>query len=459
MKARTQPETLALRVPPHSIEAEQSVLGALLLDNLAWDRAADLLADGDFYRYEHRLIFGVIGALVTASRPADVITVFERLQANGKAEDAGGLVYLNALAQSVPSAANVGRYAEIVRDRAMRRRLIAAVDEASGIAWQDAGPCADALDSIASLFAAQERAQDRRAPQLLRNLVVRAIDRYQTIDDGTAPPAIETGVGPLDRMLGGGMRPGRLYGIAARPSVGKSSAARTIALHAAEAGHTTLLLSQEMPADEVTDAALSELGRLDGMRLQTGMGSSDDDWARVCDAGDRAARMPLYIDDQGSLTLVDIRRKARTVRGVRVVVLDYLQLCASTLKGKSTNDEVAEISKGLKALALELGVSIIVLSQLNRAVELRASKEPVLADLRDSGAIEQDLDVAVLLWTACDDDAGGQRLVGWKLAKNRSGRTGMFAMRWAPATNTWAESDEPLHTLSAGQQRRRGADL
>ena len=445
-------EVSRLLVPPHSIEAEQSVLGGLLLDNLAWDRAADLLTEGDFYRLEHRLIFTAIGTLVGASKPADVITVFEQLERHGKHEDAGGLAYLNSLAQSVPSASNIHRYAEIVRERSNRRKLIAAAGEALGTAW--AATDADAaIDTIAASFTALERGQQRRAPMPLKDLVVRAIDRYGDLADGRADPAMPTGIAPLDRMLGGGLRPGRLYGIAARPSVGKSSAARTMLLRLASAGVTTLLLSQEMPADEVTDAAIAELGRIDGMKLQTGQ-LDNEDWGRLVEAGDRAHGLPLHLDDEGALTLADIRRKVRAIKGVRVVALDYLQLCSSTLKGKSTNDELAEISKGLKALALALGIAIVVLSQLNRQVELRADKEPMLSDLRDSGAIEQDLDVAVLLWTAREGQEGEDRLVGWKVAKNRAGRKGVFGMRWNPSINDWRESTEPLRQ----DARRRGGE-
>jgi replicative DNA helicase len=235
--------------------------------------------------------------------------------------------------------------------------------------------------------------------------------------------------------------------------VGKSSAARTILLHLARAGVRTLLLSQEMDADELADALVAEAGRVNGTVLQSGR-FGDDDWGRIAEAVDELRALPLHIDDQGGLTLAQVRSKARSVNGLQVLAIDYLQLMVSTAKGKSTNDEVAELSKGLKALALELGIPIIVLSQLNRAVESRADKEPQLADLRDSGAIEQDLDVAVLLWTVKDDDES--RLVGWKVAKHRGGRKGVFAMRWRPAINDWCESGEPLRVES---RRLAGGDL
>lgn len=209
-----------------------------------------------------------------------------------------------------------------------------------------------------------------------------------------------------------------------------------------------LLLSQEMPNYEVLDALVSQAGRIDGIRLQTGQ-LADEDWGRMVEATTELQRLPLYLDDQGALTLAQVRRKARQVKGLKLLALDYLQLCSGTRKDRSTNDEIAEISRGLKALALEMDIPIIVLSQLNREVERREDKEPVLADLRDSGAIEQDLDVAILLWTA--REAEESRLVGWKVAKNRSGAKGTFAMRWSPATNLWLHSDEALRSQPRNQ--------
>jgi replicative DNA helicase len=450
-------EASALRVPPHSIEAEQSVLGGLLLDNLAWDRAADLLTEGDFYRLEHRLIFGAIGTLIAASKPADVITVFEQLRSLGKGDDVGGLSYLNSLAESVPSGSNVRRYAEIVRDRAMLRAVIAAADAMATAAFNPEGRDAAAvLDVAASAIGALDRRQQRKAPRLIGDLLAAALDRYTDLAEGRLAPGLSTGIAPLDRMLAGGLKRGKVYGIAARPSIGKSSAARTILFHQARAGVRTLLLSQEMDADEIADALVAEAGRVDGAALQTGR-FADDDWGRIAEAVDGLKAIPLHIDDQGGLTLAQVRSKARAVKGLQVLAIDYLQLMVSTVKGKTTNDELAEISKGLKALALEMGIPIVVLSQLNRDVEKRLDKEPQLADLRDSGAIEQDLDVAVMLWTAKEDDES--RLVGWKVAKHRGGPKGSFAMRWRPAVNEWRESAEPLrHAIGAGAKGTRGLD-
>lgn len=446
----------ALRVPPHSVEAEQSVLGGLLLEFSAWDKVGDLLVPPDFYRREHRDIFEAIGELVAASREADVITVHERLKQTGREGAEYSLAYLNSLAASVPSAANIRRYAEIVRERATLRALISAADNMATAAFNPSGRSAlEILDEAASVIGAFDRRSQRKAPRAVADLLAAAIDRYTDLAEGRAPAGMKTGIDPLDRLLAGGLRGGKVYGIAARPSVGKSSAARAILLHLARSGITTLLLSQEMPADELADALVAEAGRVDGSTLQSGQ-FDDQDWGRIAEAVDTLRAIPLHVDDEGGLTLAKVRVKARAVKGLQVLAIDYLQLLTSTLKNKTTNDEIGEISKGLKALALELNIPIVVLSQLNREVERRTDKEPVLSDLRDSGNIEQDLDVAVLMWTASEEEGSESRLVGWKVAKHRGGKKGTFAMRWKPAINEWRESFEPLRV--AAPKKSKGYD-
>jgi len=447
MNARTEPwadeEVSHLRVPPHSTEAEQAVLGALLLDPQAFDRVADVLHEGDFYVHAHRLVFAAVQALVMASKPADVVAVFERLQSAGKANDAGGLAYVNALAAGVAGASNARVHAEIVAEKALLRGVIAACDEGATTAFNPQGKApAEVLDLVAAKLSALERRGMRAEPKCVADLLGAALDRYTELAGGQRTPGIATGFAQLDGMLGGGLKPGKVYGIAARPSVGKSSSARSIAIRVAAAGHPVLILSQEMPQDEQTDCVLAELGHIDSEHLQTGQ-MGKEDWTRLFEAADQARRLPLHFDEQGGLTLGDIRAKARTVKGLQLLVLDYLQLCSTTLKGKTTNDEVAEISKGLKKLALEMRIPIIVLSQLNRDVEKRPGGEPQLSDLRDSGAIEQDLDVAILLWTAEEHADGYSRTVGFKVAKNRGGRKGRFAMRFDAPRYGWTDSVFP----------------
>ena len=445
MNAPTQPAYLVepegLHAPaqamPWSQEAEQSVLGGLMLDNGAWDRVADMLTEASFWHAAHRSIWAAIAGLVNANKPADILTVFDALGVS--ASDCGGLAYLNNLAQSVPSAANCRRYAEIVADRAAQRAVIAAADAALAIA-RETGEAGDKLDRIAAEFAGVQRGQMRKAPRRLSELALAAVDRYSDIAQGITASAWATGIAPLDRILNGGLRPGKSYCLAARPSVGKSSAARAIAINLAFAGHPVLLLSQEMPGEEVADCAISQIGGIESDRLQTGR-LSQEDWTGISRAVDDVAKLPIFVDDDGGLTISQIRGKARMVKGLRVLILDYLQLSTSTLKGANTNDQVAEISKGLKQLAMQMGIAVVVLSQLNRDVEKRSDKEPQLSDLRDSGAIEQDIDVAVMLWTV-REPSGGPRLVGWKVPKHRGGRKGRFGMWFDAPVYGWSDAGE-----------------
>lgn len=445
----------SLRVPPHSTEAEQSVLGALMVDNSAFDRASDLLTGAEFYRQSHRLIWAAIAELILASKPADVVTVFERLQAAGKAAEVDGLAYINSLASSVASAANVRRYAEIVAEKATRRALIQKADELAAMAWDGSKPVSDTLDHLGGALVSLQSTQMRKAPRRLSELLTPAVDRYNDLACGRAAPGMATGIPELDRLLNGGMKPGKVYGLAARPSVGKSSAARAIAINVAAAGHPVLLLSQEMPVDEVADCAIAQLGGIESAHLASGR-LTNEEWARLAQATDYGAGLPLWVDDDGGLTISQIRGKARMVKGLRLLVLDYLQLSTSTLKNATTNDQVAEISKGLKQLALQMGLAILVLSQLNRQVEQRADREPQLSDLRDSGAIEQDLDAAILLWTV-REPSDGPRLVGWKLAKHRGGSKGRWGMWFDAPVYAWQDAPGQLPAPGSTGGARGGA--
>jgi replicative DNA helicase len=434
-------------VPPYSLEAEQSVLGSLLVDPSNFNGVASLVTEESFFVGSHRAIWSAIQAKCNAGQACDPLTVFAALQEAGA--ETGGLPYLTQLASSVFGASPV-RHAGIVRERHLQRQIIGAAYKAIEIA-REPGAVAEKLDRISGAFQGIERTQMRKVPRHISELVIRAIDRYNDMADGKAPKAWPTGIQPLDRLLNGGIRPGKLYGVAARPSVGKSSAARSMAATLAAAGVTTLILSQEMPVDEVADCLVAQEGNLSGARIASGE-FEQEDWSRVVDAAEALRPMSLYVDDDGGLTINQIAAKCRDVKGLKVLVLDYLQLSQSTNTKATTNDQIAEISKGLKRLALNLDIAVIVLSQLNRDVEKRADKEPVLADLRDSGAIEQDLDVAILLWTAqMHEDS---RLVGWKVAKHRGGRIGTFGMRFTPSVYRWHESAEDLRAPPVAFKRK-----
>ena len=456
MSARdhTDDELAQLRIPPHSVEAEQSVLGGLLLDNSAWDRAGDILTEAHFYRHDHRLIFTAISALVSATKPADVITVYEHLRRTGKGDECGGMAYLNSLAASVPSSANIRRYAEIVRDRALLRTVITTANAAQDLAWTS-DDAAATIDRIGSMFGELQRHQVRRVPRSIADIAVERIAHYEALADGTATAGWPTHIPALDSRLNGGLRAGSLYILAARPSVGKSSLSQSIGLALARDGLPTLFLSQEMDSTEIADRGVSNAGRVSYSALLTGK-MTDDSWGRASDAMERLPPL-FHVDDQGALTLRDIRIKAKSVKGLKVLILDYLQLCASTRRDGNRNSEIEELTRGLKALAKELGIAILALSQLNRDVEKRAYKRPTLSDLRDSGAIEQDADVVMFLWPVREFEGEGRRIIGLGIDKNRQGRLGDVGLDFFGDTQRWGQSTADIRPTAA--VRKQSDDL
>ena len=430
-------EVARLRVPPHSTEAEQSVLGGLLIDNLAWDRCADLLTESDFYRYEHRHIFAAVGTLIGATKPADVITVFEVLQSLGKAEECGGLAYLNALAQSVPSAANVRRYAEIVRERAVLRKLISASDEIATAAFNPGGQAVSLIldDAEAKILRIGEEGSRGRVGFVgIAPLVKALLDRVDELDRNGPEEVtgIRTGFYDLDRMTAG-LQKGDLIVLAARPSMGKTAFALNIAEHVAvEEGLPVAIFSMEMGASQLALRLVGSLARIDQQHLRTGK-LRDDEWERLPPAATRLSAAPVFIDETSALTAAELRARARRLARqyggtLGLIVVDYLQL----MSGSSGSDEnratvLGEISRGMKALAKELQCPVLALSQLNRSVESRPDKRPMMSDLRESGAIEQDADVIMFIYR--DDyytkDASKEPGVAEiSISKQRNGPTG-----------------------------------
>ncbi len=404
----TSDDVARLRVPPHSIEGEQSVLGGLLLDNSAWDRASDLLIESDFYRHEHRLIFTSIAALVNASKPADVITVFEHLQNLGKAEDAGGLAYLNALAQSVPSAANIRRYAEIVRERAVLRKLVSASDAIATNALNPEGRTVSQIldEAEASIFKiGEEGSRNKQGFFGMDSLVVDLLDRVQELADNGAEEVtgVRTGFFDMDRMTAG-LQKGDLIILAARPSMGKTAFALNIGENVAvNEGLPVAVFSMEMGASQLALRMVGSLGRINQQRLRTGA-LQDEEWGRLSDAVERLKSAHIFIDETPALSPNELRARSRRLARrfggtLGLIIVDYLQL----MSGSSSNEEnratvIGEISRGLKALAKELQCPVIALSQLNRSVETRPDKRPMMSDLRESGAIEQDADVIMFIY-------------------------------------------------------------
>ncbi len=424
-----------LRVPPHSIEAESSVLGGLLLDNGAWDRVGDLLVDGDFYRHEHQLVYSAIGALVNASKPADVITVFEHLQSQGHAESVGGLGYLNSLAQYVPSASNIRRYAEIVRERAILRKLVSASDEIATQAFNPKGKPVDKIldEAEQKIFnIGEEGSRMKQGFQSMDSLVVELLDRVQEMADNPNDiTGVPTGFHDLDRMTSG-LQPGDLVVLAARPSMGKTAFAINIAEHVAlNEGLPVAVFSMEMGASQLAVRIVGSIGRVDQGHLRTGK-LTDEEWPRLTEAIERLRTVSLHIDETPGLTPSELRansrRLARQCGKLGLIVVDYLQLMSgsSGSDGDNRATELGEISRGLKMLAKELQCPVIALSQLNRGVEQRTDKRPMMSDLRESGAIEQDADIIMFIYR--DDyynkdskDPGVAEII---IGKQRNGPTG-----------------------------------
>ena len=442
----------SLRVPPHSAEAEQAVLGALLMDNAAFDRIGDVLQESDFYRVEHRVIWSAVAALVLASKPADVVTVYERLQSTGKAQDCGGLLYLNQLAQSVPGSSNARRYAEIVRERSVMRQLIALCDEAATGAFNPQDRSASAiLDDLSTKLRGIESRQLRQVPKLIGDVAMRRVDHINDLAAGNITPGWPTGIPTLDDLLQGGFRPGKVYVVGARPAVGKSSFTMHLGLHFARGGLPVLMLSQEMPEDELAERAMSSTGEISYSRIQRGT-LQDDDWSRLPATVEELGRLPFWLDDQPALRLADIRAKARMVKGLKVLILDYLQLSAGS--GKRTdnrNTEIEEITRGCKQLSKELGIAVVLLSQLGRDVDKRPDKRPQLSDLRDSGGIEQDADVVLLMFPGRAYDEV-TKLVGLDVAKQRGGPLGELVMAFEGRLQRWYETTAPLKGPNVKQE-------
>ena len=424
-----------LRVPPHSIEAESSVLGGLLLDNSAWDRMGDLLVDGDFYRHEHQLVYASIGALINASKPADVITVFEHLQNQGHAEAVGGLGYLNSLAQYVPSASNIRRYAEIVRERSILRKLVSASDEIATAAFNPKGRAVDKIldEAEQKIFnIGEEGSRMKQGFQSMDTLVVDLLDRVQEMADNPNDiTGVPTGFHDLDKMTSG-LQPGDLVVLAARPSMGKTAFAINIAEHVAlNEGLPVAVFSMEMGASQLAVRVVGSIGRVDQGHLRTGK-LTDEEWPRLTEAIERLRTVSLHIDETPGLTPSELRansrRLARQCGKLGLIVVDYLQLMSgsSGSDGDNRATELGEISRGLKMLAKELQCPVIALSQLNRGVEQRTDKRPMMSDLRESGAIEQDADIIMFIYR--DDyynkdskDPGVAEII---IGKQRNGPTG-----------------------------------
>ena len=430
------PAIAQLRVPPHSIEAEQSVLGGLLLDNEALDRVTDLISESDFYRSEHKLIFQQMSRLLERGKPADVITVSEAIEQAGLTDDTGGLAYLGELAANTPSAANIRRYAEIVRERAVLRHLVVAGDEIATDALNPLGRDAKELLDTAEqkVFAIAEMgAKTQQGFVHINPLLTQVVERIQELHDRDNPSditGVPTGFTDLDSKTSG-LQPGDLIIVAGRPSMGKTAFALNIAEHVAvDVGLPVAVFSMEMGGTQLAMRLLASIGRLDSHRVRTGR-LTDDEWSRLTYALGKLHEAPMHIDETGGMNPTDLRGRARRLKRqvgkLGLIVIDYIQLMGTTRQGENRATEVSEISRSLKALARELEVPIIALSQLSRKVEERTDKRPMMSDLRESGAIEQDADVILMMYREeyYKPDTPDKGMAEVIIGKQRNGPTGV----------------------------------
>jgi len=437
------------------IQAEYGVLGSMLLDALSFDRIAGIVAAEDFPATTNRTLFSVMSSMILAHKPVDVLTVHSELIHRGI--NSIDLQTINAIAQGGVTPRHAKRYAEAVRIASLERQLRSAIALADETA-DGPGELDERLERITSTFSAIAHRPGKRMPRHVSEIAINRIDYYTDLSMGNIPAAWRTGFSGLDSKLSGGMRPGKVYVLAARPKVGKTSLAAQIAMTAArDDSLPTLILTQEMPDTEVVDRGVANLGRVGYSGLLTGK-LSNDDWGCITEGVEALTKLPLWIDDQGGLTLADIRAKARSVKGLKLLVIDYLQLCSGSNPNRSTNrnSEIEEISRGIKALAKELDCAVLLLSQLNRRVDTSADKRPGLSDLRDSGAIEQDADAVIFLWFA--RMLGEHKLIGCDVAANRSGSTGEIALDFDGSRQRWCESTESIRVTvpikPAGSSRR-----
>ncbi|PKO91729.1 MAG: replicative DNA helicase [Betaproteobacteria bacterium HGW-Betaproteobacteria-1] len=427
----------SLKLPPHSVEAEQSVLGGLLLENEALDKVADILSSGDFYRHDHRLIFEHIAKLIEHNKPADIVTVAESLDNAAELSAVGGLAYLGALAQNTPSAANIRRYAEIVRERAVMRKLVEVGSGIAESAYNPQGRDAQQLLDEAESRIFQIAEGGKRSGEgfldikVLLPQVADRIDQLFQRDNQSEVTGIPTGYTDLDSMTSG-LQPGDLIIVAGRPSMGKTAFSINIAENVAlDTGLPVAVFSMEMGATQLATRMIGSVGRLDQHRMRTGR-LEDEDWVRLTTALGRLNEAPIFIDEGAGLNSFDVRARARRLHRqtgkLGLIVIDYLQLMSGSTGRQSENraTEISEISRSLKSLAKELDVPVIALSQLNRSLEQRPDKRPVMSDLRESGAIEQDADLILFIYrdqvyNPDSPDKGTAEII---VAKQRNGPIG-----------------------------------
>jgi replicative DNA helicase len=424
----------SLRLPPHSVEAEQAVLGGLLLSNSSWDRIGDVISESDFYRHDHRILWRTITRLVEENKPADVLTVSEALKTSGDVQDVGGLSYLHQLASGTPSAANIRRYAEIVRERAIMRKLAEVGTMIADSAYSPQGREARQLLDEAETKILEIGESGGRSSESFTKMSTVLAEVMSRLDELHRNPASVTGKATgfvdLDEMTTG-LQDGDLIIVAGRPSMGKTAFSLNVAEHVAlELKLPVLVFSMEMGGTQLATRLLGSVGKVDAQRLRTGR-LEPSDWDRLGTALGKLNEAPLLIDESPALNSLELRararRKWREYGGLGLIVIDYIQLMQGTDSGSENRaTEISEISRGLKAMAKELGCPVIALSQLNRSLEQRPNKRPVMSDLRESGAIEQDADVIIFIYRdeVYNEDSPDKGIAEIIIGKQRNGPIG-----------------------------------
>jgi replicative DNA helicase len=425
----------AIKVPPHSLEAEQSVIGGLLLDNERWDTVAEKVVAKDFYSRPHRLIFEAVKDILEESSPLDLITLSEHLELREQLEDVGGFAYLADLAKNTPSAANINAYADIVAQRALVRSLIGVANEIADSGYDPQGRTSEELVDLAEskVFAiAEGRASENEGPQNVDSILEKTLERieilYKSPQDGVT--GVDTGFNDLNKKTAG-LQGSDLIIVAARPSMGKTTFAMNLCENAAmKQDKPVLIFSLEMPAEQLMMRMLASLSRVDQTKIRTGQ-LDDEDWARISSSmGILMDKKNMYIDDSSGLTPTEVRSRARRIArehdGISMIMIDYLQLMRVPSLSENRTLEIAEISRSLKALAKELNVPVVALSQLNRSLEQRADKRPVNSDLRESGSIEQDADLIMFIYRdeVYNPDSSLKGIAEIILGKQRNGPIG-----------------------------------
>nr|VFK17057.1 MAG: primary replicative DNA helicase [Candidatus Kentron sp. LFY] len=421
-----------LKLPPHSIEAEQSVLGGLMLNGSAWDRIADRLGTVDFYRRDHQIIFDAVRMLAQGDSPVDVITVTEYLEKRNEINGVGGMAYLGELAKNTPSAANIAAYADIVRERAVLRRLIQVGNDISNSGFDSGGRnSGELLDHAEQLVfsLAEQGGRLTSGFSAVQEILPDVVDRIDTLFHRDDPiTGIATGFTDLDQKTSG-LQSGDLIIIAGRPSMGKTALAMNIAEHAAIKDRLPVgIFSMEMSAEQLITRMISSLGRIDQHAIRTGK-LADADWPRITSSVSMLNDTAIFIDDTPALTPMELRARCRRLKrehGLGLVVVDYLQLMQVPNTKENRATEISEISRTLKAMARELEVPLVTLSQLNRSLEQRPNKRPVMSDLRESGAIEQDADLILFIYRdeVYNEESPDKGMAEIDVAKQRNGPTG-----------------------------------